>query len=79
MSSHETPEENGNTFVRITNREIYNALQELKSAMVKLADQGDTIEDHGSRIRALELRWYGVVAGLMGALGTIIYTLVKGH
>lgn len=59
-------------FVRITNREVFERLgtveAKLDDALRQLSFQGDHLSEHTKRIRALELRFYGVLAGLIGAV-----------
>ncbi len=70
---------NDSPFVRITNREIYDGLREVQKQMEKLENNmnlimKDNIEirrEYGGRIRSLELRFYGVLAGLIAALTSL--------
>lgn len=64
------------SFIRITNREIYDAMRELQNAVRSMENRVDVVlrentelkKEYGSRIRSLELRFYGVLAGLIAAL-----------
>lgn len=62
-------------FVRITNREVYERLgtveAKLDSALSTIDKQNAALIDYGKRIRALELRFYGVLAGLIGAMAIL--------
>lgn len=59
-------------FVRITNREIYDGLRRLETGFDTLnTTMASVLEENvtlGKRVRALELRFYGVLAGLMASL-----------
>ena len=75
------PDETNGDFVRITNREIWVTLNDLKdrvSALGRNIDEsvGERIETH-KRLRALELRFYGILAGLVGALTMFGAILLK--
>lgn len=65
----------GEEFVRITNREVYNRLgtveAKLDAALSTIDKQNAQLIDYGKRIRALELRFYGVLAGLIGAMAVL--------
>lgn len=69
-------ESNGSDFIRITNREIWDGLQDVKLRLTSLENRVDTVlgenvaqrQEYGKRIRSLELRFYGVLAGLVAAL-----------
>jgi hypothetical protein len=67
---------NGSSFVRITNREVYDRLggveAKLDDALRNIRSRDKTIEEYGKRIRALEIRFYGVLAGLIGALVVLV-------
>lgn len=62
-------------FVRITNREVYERLgtveAKLDAALSTIDKQNTALIDYGKRIRALELRFYGVLAGLIGAMAIL--------
>lgn len=66
----------GRDFIRITNREIWDGLQDVKAAVSQLENRVDVVlrenseikKEYGTRIRSLELRFYGVLAGLIAAL-----------
>ena len=74
--------EGSQEFVRITNREVYERLgaveAKLDNALRTLDAQNATIIDQGKRIRALELRFYGVLAGLVGGFMALGVALSKG-
>lgn len=67
---------NGQEFVRITNREVWIRLgtveAKLDDALSKIAFRDRTIEEYGKRVRALEFRFYGILAGLIGALVVLV-------
>ena len=62
--------------VRVTNREIYDAVQELLAdvAAVKreIIQLGLDSRELTKRVRALELRFYGILAGLLGAIAVAL-------
>lgn len=68
-------ENDGQEFVRITNREVYERLgtveAKLDSALSTIDKQNMTLIDYGKRVRALELRFYGILAGLLGAIAVL--------
>jgi hypothetical protein len=68
----------GNGSVRITARDIYDAVQELREEMIAVRAQLKTAADHEDRLRRLELKWYGIMAGLIAGLGMILYQVVRG-
>lgn len=72
-------EDNGSSFIRITNREIYDALVDVRKEVIRVERNVDKLEariddvlgenvDLRKRIRALELRVYAVISGLITAL-----------
>lgn len=71
-------DDNG-AFIRITNREIYDGLVDVKQHVAALENRVDVVlrenveikKEYGKRIRSLELRFYGVLAGLVAALGAL--------
>jgi hypothetical protein len=71
-----------NEFVRITNREVYERLgkveAKLDDALRTVTSQNATLIDQGKRVRALELRFYGVLAGLVGGFMALGVALSKG-
>ena len=75
-------EASGNEFVRITNREVYERLgrveSKLDNALRVIDTQNTQLQDQGKRIRALELRFYGVLAGLVGGFMALGVALSKG-
>lgn len=68
--------EHDGAFIRITNREVYDRLggveAKLDDALSNIRSRDKTIEEYGKRIRALEIRFYGVLAGLIGALVVLV-------
>jgi hypothetical protein len=69
-------ENNETPFIRITNREIYDGITDLTRRVASLENRVDVVlrenvsikNEYGGRIRSLELRFYGVLAGLIAAL-----------
>lgn len=70
-------EDNGRGgLVRISATDIYNAVQALRDEVRKLPQQ-QAYDDHEKRIRSLELKWYGIMAGILG--GVIAYVAQVVH
>jgi hypothetical protein len=63
------------SFVRITNREIYDGLRDLNRSVSQLENRVDSVlrenVELNKRVRALELRFYGILAGLIGAVASL--------
>jgi hypothetical protein len=67
-------EKNGSPeFIRITNRDIWNKLDEIERDV-----RAFTEADLPKRVRALELRFYGILAGLVGAIAGFSVLLTRG-
>lgn len=62
------------TFVRITNQMVYAELQATRADVRDLAQRIGDYPDMKKRVRALELKFYGTLAGLVAALAVILYT-----
>lgn len=62
----------GQVFVRISNRQIYDELTRLTKAVDRLEGRVDDVlgenVDLRKRVRGLELRFYGIAAGLLAAI-----------
>lgn len=70
-----TESEKGNgDFLRITNRDIWNKLNEIEEEV-----RGFSQADLPKRVRALELRFYGILAGLIGAIAGFSVLLTRGQ
>lgn len=65
------PEENGQTFHRVTNRDIWDELQEIKE-IVKF------VPEDRKRLRSLELKVYTILAGLSTAGAAFVIALARG-
>jgi hypothetical protein len=69
-------ENNGQDFVRITNREVWEKLGRVEAKLDNTLSQLQKAEeqraDHSKRIRALELRFYGILAGIIATVGSIV-------
>lgn len=63
-------EQNG-VFVRITNRDIWNELQDIKKVI-------STVPEDHKKVRSLELRIYWILAGLTSAFIAIGYAFLGG-
>ena len=64
------------TFARITNREVYDVVVQLRDRMGNVEQTignvlGENVELR-KRVRGLELRFYGILAGLLGAVGAFV-------
>ena len=75
--------DDGDVFIRITNREIWltlnKAVEEVRGMRADQKAVLDASSDVSKRVRALELRFYGILAGLISALvfgiGALIHIL----
>ena len=69
-------------FIKITNRDIWTKLEVIENDMKDLGGtiriQVTTGADINKRVRALELRFYGILAGLIGAIGTFVALILQG-
>lgn len=67
-------------FVSISNRDVWNSLQEVKDLVRGMSAKMDSInakvEDHDKKIRGLDLKFYGILAGLIAALGAIAIAVI---
>ena len=62
--------------IRITNREVYDQLVQVRERLLALEGRVDAVltdnvtikKEYGGRLRALELRYYAVLAGLLATL-----------
>jgi hypothetical protein len=59
------------TFVRITNAMVYAELQATRADLRDLAKAVADYPDQKKRVRSLELKFYGVLAGLISALAVV--------
>lgn len=61
--------------VRITNREIWTQLQHVDGTVARLVGRVDSVLSENTAlrksVRQLELKFYGLLAGVVGALGLI--------
>ena len=62
----------GDTFVRITNAMVYAELQATRADLRDLAMRVGDYPELKKRTRALELKFYGVIAGLIAAVGVVV-------
>jgi hypothetical protein len=73
-------DENG--YIRITNRELYDMLRKVQDQQIELISRTtdyQTVQGKmEARISKLETAAYGFISGIVGALGLVIYSLVKG-
>lgn len=67
--------------IRITNREIYDATMDVKDRVGKLENRLNTAlnrtETIQEDVRRLELRFYGLLAGIITAIGGTIMALLN--
>ena len=60
------------TFARITNREVYDAVVQLRDRVASLENRVDNVLGENvelrKRTRGLELKFYGILTGLVGAV-----------
>lgn len=61
--------DNGQTFVRVTNRDIWNKLNEIEKIV-------STVPEDHKKIRSLELKVYWILAGLTTSFLAVGYALV---
>lgn len=72
MPDEPREENGGRTFVRVTNDMVYAELQATRADLRALASQVADYPETKKRVRALELKFYGVLAGLVTAVAVII-------
>ena len=65
--SNQTPHPDEPTFVRITNNMVWTKLLEIESKLIPADDYAETKR----RVKSLEMRFYGILAGLLAALTTV--------
>lgn len=65
------------TFVKITNQMVYAELQQVHSELRELAKAVNDYPEVKKRVRSLELKFYGVLAGLLTAVAIIIAGIPK--
>lgn len=69
------------SFVRISNREIYDGLLQVRDRLAALERRVDSVlgenVELGKRVRRLELRFYGILAGLVSAVILLLSNLGK--
>jgi tetrahydromethanopterin S-methyltransferase subunit G len=67
------------TFARITNREVYDAVMQLRDRVAALENRVDNVlgenVDLRKRTRGLELKFYGILAGLIGAVAVTLASM----
>lgn len=74
--------DDGQTFARVTNREVYDAVMQLRDRVASLENRVDSVlsenVDLRKRTRGLELKFYGILAGLVGAVGVALASIANG-
>lgn len=76
----EIPESEKDYFVRVTNREIYEAVRDVQARVGNLENQVTTVlkdnseikREYGTRLRQLELRTYSILAGCL-SIGAMVF------
>lgn len=71
---------NEQSFVKITNREIYDGLRDVQRDLASMVGRVDAVltdnikikEEHGKRIRGLELKMYTLLSGCVTLAGLLI-------
>lgn len=67
-------------FVTIRAPEVYAAVMKLREDVQRLLDRGAKLDDHETRIRALESRFVGIavaaVAVILTGLGAVVWKVV---
>jgi hypothetical protein len=68
--------------IRITNREVYDAVVQLRDRVASLERRVDSVLGENvelrKRTRSLELKFYGILAGLLGAVTVFMASVVSG-
>jgi hypothetical protein len=76
------PEKDEQVFVRIGNREIYDAVTKLERTVLSMDDRMNSILNENvvlsRRVRSLELKVYTILAGLTSVLVAGAFAIVKG-
>lgn len=77
-----TDESNGSSFVRITNREVYDKLSNLERVVNSMDGRMNSVlEDNvalSKRVRGLELKFYSILAGLITTGGGALLVFIRG-
>lgn len=75
-------ETNGDAFIRITNREIWDSLQHVEATVRSMDQRMNAILNENveikTRVRALELKTYTILAGISTALVGGVALLLRG-
>lgn len=67
-------DDNGSpTFVRITNQMVYTELQATRADLRAMSKDLADYPEMKKRVRALELKFYGVLAGVIAAFGAVAF------
>lgn len=76
------PDETNGTFIRVTNREIWDELKHLDTVVSSMDQRLNAILNENvelkTRVRALELKTYTMLAGFSTALVGGVALLLKG-
>jgi hypothetical protein len=68
--------------IRITNREVYDSLLKLEKTTDHLVSRVDYVLGENvelrKRVRGLELKFYGILAGLVGAVAVLLTGSIGG-
>lgn len=71
MNHEDKAEGNGDVFVRVTNREIWEELKQIRKLV-------ENVPEDRRRIRALELKVYTILAGLSTAFAGVLIAVARG-
>lgn len=70
-------------FISISNEDVYRKLERMDDKLNTLSRNFDHVtsdtDDLKRKVRALELRFYGILAGLIAATGSIFVGVKVGH
>lgn len=73
MPEDQTPEQpDGSTFIRITNQMVYAELQATRADLRALSKDIGDYPEVKKRVRNLELKFYGILAGVIAAFGSVV-------
>lgn len=71
-----------NGAIRITVREVYDAVRRMEDKITELLSQKDKVTDHETRIRTLEGKFVGVtvaaVSILLTGIGGVVWKVLAG-
>lgn len=62
----------GRTFVTITNRDVWESVNKLRDEVRNYTQQTSDYPELKARVRGLELKFYALLAGVIGAIVLIV-------